>query len=245
MEKLLEKEIKIENNLEKNNNIKLEKSQNKFLESILGKTINTGIDIALRALLPNVVEDQIINLKNVFLKEGLREALKSGINSAINIGKSTIGIVTGKFDDVTQAFNAVKNGGIVDTTSKALDNVIKSANKNGLINDKTAQIIKGGKKVIKESISSGIEHTYLSQIDNIEKIGKYINNWNNYLEQRDLKGMNRELKKINDKSNELLPLENTLKEVEGIKNIHELIKNKGGRLENLTEEEIELAKKLI
>lgn len=245
MTEILENEIKLGNNLEKNNMENIEKSQNKFLESVLGKTINTGVDIALRALLPNVIEDQVINMKNILIKEGLKEAIKSGVNSAINLGKSAVGVVTGKFEDVSQAFSAVKKGGIIDTASKAVDNVVKSANKNGLINDKTAKIIKSGKKVIKESVSSSIESTYLSQIDGIEKIGKYINNWNNYLGQKDLKGMNREMRKINEKLEEVLPLENTLKEVEVIKNIHELIKNKGGKIENLTEEEIELAKKLI
>ena len=245
MAEILENEIKIENSLEKNNNENIEKQQNKFLDSVLGKTINTGVDIALRAILPNAVEDQLINMKNIFLKEGLKQAVKSGINSAINLGKSAVGIVTGKFENVSQAFTAIKKGGIIDNASKAVDNVVKSANKNGLIDDKTAKLIKGGKNVIKESISSNIESTYLTQIDNIEKIGKYINNWNQYLEQKDLKGMNRELKKINEKLEDVLPLENTLKEVEAIKNIHELIKNKDGKIENLTEEEIELAKKLI
>lgn len=245
MEKILENNIKIENNLKENKIENIEKSQNKFLESVLGKTINTGVDIALRTILPNAIEDQIIGIKNIFLKEGLNKAIKTGVNSAINIGKSTIGVVTGKFENISQAFTAVKKGGIIDTTSKAIDNVVKSANKNGIIDDKTAKLIKGGKKVIKESISSNIKSTYLNQIDSIEKIGKYINNWNKYLENKDLNGMNRELKKINEKVEEILPLENTLKDIEFIKNIHELIKNKGGDINNLTEKEIELAKILI
>ena len=244
MVEILENEINNDINISKNENIPVEKSQNKFLESILGKTINTGIDIGLRAVLPNVVEDGVINLKNTLIKEGLKEAIKNGIESAINLGKSAIGIVTGKFENVSQAFTAVKSGGLIDTTSKAIDNVVKSANKNGLINDKTAKIIKGGKKVLKESISSNIEKTFLEQVDSIEKIGKYINNWNNYLQIKDLKGMTREYKKINEKLDSVLPLENTIKEVKGIENIHELIKNKGGNLENITQEEIELAKKL-
>ena len=244
MAEILENEITNDINILNNKELSVEKSQNKFLESVLGKTINTGIDIGLRALLPNVVEDQIINLKNTFFKEGLKEAIKNGIDSAINLGKSAVGIVTGKFENVSQAFTAVKNGGLIDTTSKAIDNIVKSANKNGLINDKTAKIIKSGKKVIKESVSSNIEKTFLEQVDSVEKIGKYINNWNNYLQGKDLKGMNREYKKINEKLDDVLPLENTLKEVQVIENIQELVKNKGGTLENITQEEIELARKL-
>ena len=39
----------------------------------------------------------------------------------------------------------------------------------------------------------------------------------------------------------LLPLEGTLKEARIIENIQTLIKNKGGNLENITEEELRLA----
>lgn len=47
-------------------NIEIEnigEEQNKFLESTFGKVINTGIDIALRAILPNSIEDEIIRNK--------------------------------------------------------------------------------------------------------------------------------------------------------------------------------------
>lgn len=39
------------------------KEQNKFLETTLGKVINTGIDIALRAILPKAIEDEVIRSK--------------------------------------------------------------------------------------------------------------------------------------------------------------------------------------
>ena len=58
MENILENEIKLENNLVN------EKEQNNFLETTLGKTINTGIDIGIRALLPDYIEEQIIDLKD-------------------------------------------------------------------------------------------------------------------------------------------------------------------------------------
>lgn len=81
----------------------------------------------------------------------------------------------------------------------------------------------------------------MEQVDGIEKVGKYINNWNTYLNQKDLDGMKREYNKITKKLETLMPLESTLKEARTIENIQTLIKNKGGKLENLTEEEIRLA----
>ena len=53
--------------------------------------------------------------------------------------------------------------------------------------------------------------------------------------------MKREYNKITKKLETLMPLESTLKEARTIENIQTLIKNKGGKLENLTEEEIRLA----
>ena len=56
--------------LNQNQSILQNDEQKNFLETTLGKTINTGLDIGLRALLPNVIEDQIIDIKDTILKEG-------------------------------------------------------------------------------------------------------------------------------------------------------------------------------
>lgn len=166
--------------------IDVEKEQTSFFESTFGKVVNTGIDMALRAILPNVIEDEVIGIKNIIFTEGLQSGIKTAVDSAINLGKSAMGIVTGKFETVSQAYTAIKSGGIIDTTSKMIDNAVKSAKQNGLINNTTANLIKKGKNAIKECISDGIEQNFMEQVDGTEKLGKYINNWNNYLEQGDL-----------------------------------------------------------
>lgn len=56
----------LENNLSNNHTVTQE-SQKSFLQTTLGKVINTGIDLGLRAIFPKLVEDQIINIKNVML----------------------------------------------------------------------------------------------------------------------------------------------------------------------------------
>lgn len=81
----------------------------------------------------------------------------------------------------------------------------------------------------------------MKQLDDVEKVGKYINNWKSYLNKRDLEGMKREYNKINKKLDSLMPLEGTIKEVRAIENLQTLIKNKGGTLDNINEEEIRLA----
>lgn len=53
--------------------------------------------------------------------------------------------------------------------------------------------------------------------------------------------MKREYGKIVKKLDTLIPIESTLKEARTIENVQTLIKNKGGTLDNITEEELKLA----
>lgn len=111
IEEKLENQNEIKNELEiVNQEENIEKSQNSFLESTIGKVINTGCDIALRTILPNAIEDEVIGIKNVIFNEGIKSGIKTAIDSAINLGKSAMGIVTGKFDSVSQAYTAIKSG---------------------------------------------------------------------------------------------------------------------------------------
>ena len=117
----------MELNNEINNNINVEK--NNFLNSVLGKTINTAIDIGLRAILPDLIENQVIDIKNALLQNGLKSGIDTAVNSAINLGKSAVGIVTGNFENMDQVRMAVGNGGIVDTVSNVLDKAINNTYK--------------------------------------------------------------------------------------------------------------------
>lgn len=64
--------------LNKNINVSLGKNINReeFLNSTLWKTINNGIDIGLRYALPDIVEDEIIDLKNNLINFGLKDRNK-------------------------------------------------------------------------------------------------------------------------------------------------------------------------
>lgn len=237
MENNLNNVIEIKKNL--NNEIE----QNNFLETTLGKTINTGIDIGIRALLPDYIEGQIIDLKNNLIKYGLKEGIKKSIDDAINVGKSAIGIVTGNFENMTQVQDAIKSGGIIDNVSNLLDIVINKVYKNGLINSTVAKTIKQGKNSILNNVEKNIENTFNKQINSLENTEKYINNWKQYFNNKNFEGMEKEYKKIEKEINNLIPIEKTISDVRTIENLHKLIKNNGQDF-NLTQEQIELAEKL-
>lgn len=233
----------LNNSIELNNNLEIEKEQNNFLETTLGKTINTGIDIGIRAILPDYIEEQIIELKDNFIKYGLKEGIKKSIDDAINIGKSAIGIVSGNFENIAQMQEAIKNGGIIDNVSSLLDSVINKVQSNGLINSTVARTIKQGKNSILNNVEKNIENTFNNQIKALNYTEKYIENWKNYFENKDFNGMEKEYKKIKTEMNYLAPIEKMINEARTIENLHMLIKNNGQDF-NLTKEQMELAEKL-
>ncbi len=237
MDNILSKQIEIENKLQN------DLGQNNFLESVIGKTINTGIDIGIRALLPDYIENQVIDLKDNLMKYGLKDGIKKTIDDAINLGKSAIGIVTGNFENISQAQQAIKNGGIIDNVSSLLDDVINKVKSNGLINNTIARTIKQGKNTILNNVEKNIENTFNSQIKALSYTEKYINNWKEYYKQEDFEGMEREYKKIEKQINYLMPIEKTINDVKTIENIHNLVKNNGQDF-NLSSQELELAEKL-
>ena len=233
----------LNNSIELNNNLEIEKEQKNFLETTLGKTINTGIDIGIRAILPDYIEEQIIDLKDNFIKYGLKEGIKKSIDDAINIGKSAIGIVSGNFENIAQMQEAIKNGGIIDNVSSLLDSVINKVQSNGLINSTVARTIKQGKNSILNNVEKNIENTFNNQIKALNYTEKYIENWKNYFENKDFNGMEKEYKKIKTEMNYLAPIEKMINEARTIENLHMLIKNNGQDF-NLTKEQMELAEKL-
>ena len=236
-------ELPLNNNLglDINNNNELE--QNNFLNSTLGKVINTGLNLGLRALLPDVIEDQVIDIKDAIFNNGLKAGLKQAINSAIDIGKSAIGIFTGSFDNINQAHQAIKKGGLLDSTSELIDLGVNNAVNKDLINKDIASLIKNGKGVIINTIESNINKNFMNQINSLEYLEKYKNNWKNYYDSKDFEGMEKEYNKIKERLNEIMPIEKTINSIRSLENLHLLIKNNGHNFD-LSNEELELAKVL-
>ena len=237
----------MENNIEINKNNELsqkniiEKAEQKnFLETTLGKAINTGFDIGLRILLPDLIENQVIDIKNTIIKEGFQEGIKKVVSSAVDLGKSTIGIFTGNFENISQVQTAVKNGGIIDGISKVMDFVIEKVGKQGIIPMGITNTIKQGKNVILNNITNHIENEFNKQMEGIEKIQKYTNNWNTYYQKQNFSGMEKEYKKLVSELKKVIPIENTLKEARKIENLHMIIKNNGGDF-HITKEQKQLA----
>lgn len=236
----------IENDLNKSLdkiNEKLADAQKNFLETDIGKIVNSAIDIGIKTVLPDLIEDQVIDIKNTIFEQGFKEGLSQAINNGIDIGKSAIGIVTGEFENISQVQMAIKKGGILDSVSKLLDLSINFAKSKKLITSDIASLIKKGKNSIVTSISDKLEDSITNQIKSIEKIEKYCQNWNKSYEEQDFSNMEKAYKNIQTNLSKIVPLENIINEARKIENIHNLIKNNGQKF-NITDMEFKLAEKL-
>lgn len=241
--------LEISNDLNNKNEInqnienKIYEAQQSFLQTSLGKAVNAAIDIGLKAVLPDLIEDEIIDIKDCILENGFKAGVEEIIKSGIDFGKSVSGIITGNFETIEQIQMAVKNGGILDKTSELFDNVISLAREKELINKTTASLIKEGKNSIISSISNKIEETLTNQIKAVEKIEKYTKNWNTAYGIQDFDKMENAYKNIKNNLEKVVPLERIINNARTIENVHNLIKNNGKKF-NLSDEEISLAKRL-
>ena len=233
--------LEVENQI--TNDVSIENKQRNFLQTNIGKAVNTGLNIGLRYILPDVIEDQVIEIKDSFLQNGFKEGIQTAIDSAINFGKSALGIVTGNFENVQQMQTAVKSGGIIDGISNVLNFTINKVVNSGKIPYALGSAIKTGKNAILNNITKNIESEFEDQVNQIEKLNKYTNNWKDYFNNKDFDGMQREYDKIREKMKEIAPMENTIKTARVVENLHKLIKNNGKNFD-LTSEELELAKML-
>ena len=235
--------MEIENDIrnELNNEIKIEK--NNFLNTVIGKTINNAIDIGLKTILPDLIENQIIDIKNALIKNGLNDVIQTAVDHAVNFGKSVVGIFTGNFENMTQVRTAMADGGLVDTVSDVLDKVIDRTYESGYINKSINNLIKNGKDILLENITKNITNELDAQTKAVEKLERYVSNWQECFENKDFSGMTKEYNKIQGQIDNILPLENILKQTREVEVLHNLIKNNGQNFE-ITDLEDQLIKNL-
>ena len=169
MENLIKEQNKQINQEIENSQLVTVEKQDGFLNSSIGKIVNTAIDLGLRWILPDFVENQVIDVKNSLIKGGLKEGINKVIESGIELGKSVTGIFTGKFENISQAQNAIKNGGIIDGVSNVIDSALTTSTKKGWIPRNVASLIRQGKNAILDNISTNIETEFVNQLDNVEK----------------------------------------------------------------------------
>ena len=121
------------------------------------------------------------------------------------------------------------------TASKSLPNSLTKLN--------FRAIYPSNASVILNNITKNIESEFENQVNNIEKLERYTENWKEYYNNRDFDGMQKEYNKIKEQLENIAPIEKTIQAARTVENLHTLIKNNGKNFD-LTTEELELAKML-
>ncbi len=240
-------ELEIVNSLEKTNQISselLKEKQNNFLDSSLGKAINGAIDAGLKILLPDSIEKEVIDIKNALLKGGLKEGINSVIQNVINLGKRLLGIESDSFKNINQVKTSVDAKNISKLVSDSINIAVNTAIEKDFISKDIGKVIKEGKNIFFDNINKNISNEVDNQIENINKIHNYSIKWRQAYEKQNFSSMEKQYHKIEQLKEKIIPLENILKNVHEIENIHSLIKNNNQNF-NLSSEQIKLAQNLV
>ena len=200
------------------NDLDLKNLQDKFLNSTIGKIANNAIDLGLRTMLPDFIENEVIEVKDALVSGGIKEGLDSAIENAIELGKKALGIENNEFTSIEQARESLKQGGFIEGVSEKIGNALNSLST-------TNNISNISKNDITNNIDKNIEEEFDKEIKALEKIKKYINNWEKCYLKKDLEGLTKEYNKIEKQVNKILPLKNILDNINKIENINKLINN--------------------
>lgn len=220
----------------------IELAQEKFVQSGLYDIFNSALDTGIRIALPDIAEDVVISVKDSLLDNGLKDGIKQIWNNIKEFGKSALGIVTGKFENIEQVQIATKTGGVLDTISKIFDFALDKAVDNEKITKSTKQSLKTKKNSIIKDIKNKVSENLDEQVGYIEKIQEYNEKWQQCFEDENLKGMknaNRNIQKYLEKT---LPFEEILKNARKIEIMQNFVESTGSF--EITQEEQELAEAL-
>lgn len=204
---------------------------------------NTGLEIGLKTILPDFIEDDIIDIKDKFVQEGFSKGIQEIINKGEDIGKSIQGIFTGKFETVEQIKRLVQTDGILDEASDIIDKVLKSLVNKKKISKSTYNLIKTGKKEILNSLENELEGYYKINEYSLENLSELCQEWKESYKREDYSEMEKNMKKIKQKLNKNLTIESIINEARNLEKIQKYIEEKGS-LDNLTENEKTLLEKI-
>ena len=206
------------------------------ISKIIPDLANHALDLGLKTILPDFIENDVIKIKDAFLENGFTAGLEEAKEKAEEVYKSIKGVFTGEFDSLGEIKKLLQKGGILNTASKMTDKILKIVLDTGIINKTTYNMIKTGKNAILNTLESDL-NTYL-KIDeyDLEKMQTQIEEWKQSYKNQDYEGMEKTAKKLSQTLQKNEKLENLLEQARNIEKSQKYIEKKGS-IENLTKAE--------
>ena len=203
------------------------------------KIANKALDFGLKTVLPDFIEDEVIQIKDAFIKEGFIAGLEEAKQQIDEVWKSVKGIFTGEFDNIGQIKKLVQKDGILDTASTLVDKITKKLLDNKIITKQTYNIIKTGKKEIINALEEELNKYYKIDEYDIEKLEKQIQEWKESYQNGDYESMEKNSEKISQTLQKSQTIEKTINKARNIEKLQKYIQEKGS-IEKLTKEEKKL-----
>ena len=183
------------------NNEDLKQLQEGFLQSKVGQIVNSAVDFGLREILPDFVEDEVLEVKDALITGGLKEGIDTAVENAINLGKNIIGIFNENYKNIDQVENSLKKGELIEGISSSIDFIVNKLEDSKIISTNVSDLIKNGKNLILGNVNNNMQNEFNNELKALKKIEKYIKNWEKHYSEKNIEGLNTEFNKIKKQLN--------------------------------------------
>ena len=193
----------------------ISKSQNNFIGDMFKNALNFGVDLGIKALVPDLIEDQVLDIKDAILENGFSDGVSTLMKKVDEFKNSIKGIFTGNFNTIQEIETATKQGGIIKSVSKGLSKGIDAGVKSGAIPKPVGRIIKFA------TSKAYFKGKQMKKFDTLDELNK---KWYDALDKRDFNKMSKYTDKISEISKDLVKFSKIIDETKKIEELHNFIK---------------------
>ena len=150
----------------------LNNQQKNDLKSTIFEIVNAALDFGIKAALPDFIEDDAIEIKNRFIKEGFLEGCQEIMKKASSYGTFAKNLITGNLSQ-EEVKSLIEKDGILNSISDLTDSVLNKIYKEKLISKDIYNLLKNGKKEIinafEQELNKRVKKEENSEENNIKR----------------------------------------------------------------------------